>query len=76
MKIINKVIETNINFEDIEWSEVFVYDGEIYMKTDSEYKYEDERYNAIHLLTGELCTFGDYYRVIRPIKVVPMEVHW
>ena len=76
MKITNKRIETDINFQDIEWGEVFVYEGEIYMKADGEYDCDGESYNAIYLTTGEICHFGDWDRVIRPIKVVPMEVHW
>lgn len=74
MKITNKRVEIDINFQDIEWGEVFVYEGEIYMKLDGDYG--DDCYNAIHLLTGEICHFGDWERVMRPIKVIPMEVHW
>ena len=76
MKITNKRIETTTNFDNIEWGEVFVHEDEIYMKADGEYICDDESYNAIHLTTGQFCRFGDYEQVTRPVKVIPMEVHW
>ena len=77
MKITEKRIESDINFWDIAEGEVFVYEAEFYMKLCGEYESADESgCNAVHMTTGELFHFDDWEKVIRPIKVVPMEVHW
>lgn len=77
MKITEKRIESDINFQDIMEGEVFVYEEEFYMKLCGEYESADEsNCNVVHLMTGELTRFPDYEQVTRPIKVVPMEVYW
>ena len=77
MKITEKRIENEINFQDIAEGEVFVYEEEFYMKLCGEYDGTDNLCcNTVHLTTGELSNFGHWEQVVRPIKIVPMEVHW
>ena len=77
MKITEKRIESDINFWDIAEGEVFVYEAEFYMKLCGEYESADESgCNAVHMTTGELSHFDDWEQVVRPLKVIPMEVHW
>lgn len=50
LRIENKMAEKYMEFDDLSVGDVFVYEGEVYMKTNS----GEGDTNALHLASGEL----------------------
>ena len=68
LKIENKAYDAHKTFEELSVGDVFIYDGEVFMKTDG----ETGDTNALHLVSGELNGFflDDEVRVVNATLTV------
>lgn len=62
LKIENKMVEKYMEFDDLSVGDVFVYEGEVYMRTNN----NEGDINALHLASGELTGMfgGDEVRLV------------
>ena len=82
MEIKVKQNEQRVPFSHIARGDVFVYEGEVYMRLMYDYieydenGYKGDTFNVIHLGDAELYEFRDHYVVNKPTKIVPMEISY